>query len=136
MLLIVAVISTLTCVANPSKYKPSRLSRYIRNKDIDSIKKTIELFPNCIRKATNKTYLLKALTGPSGELYFKNILDSVNYSNGNTLSFEYDEFNRITAIITDGIRSYEYTYDNSNQLSEVNDLINSEIVNYEYDLLG
>ncbi|MCK5077128.1 MAG: hypothetical protein KAR38_12165 [Calditrichia bacterium] len=28
----------------------------------------------------DKTYLLKALTGTSGEIYFRNLLDSVNYS--------------------------------------------------------
>lgn len=60
----------------------------------------------------------------------KNIT-SVTYGNGDTINYEYDEFDRITKI-TKGNKIYEYLYDNNANLVKV--LSSNYIAKYNYDL--
>ena len=63
-------------------------------------------------------------------------LSSVTYGNNSTASFEYDEDNRVTAEIYDGVKTYEYDYTDEGQLSKLTDNENDVEWNYQYDMAG
>lgn len=63
-------------------------------------------------------------------------LSSVTYGNNSTASFEYDEDNRVTAEIYDGVKTYEYDYTDEGQLSKLTDNENNVEWNYQYDMAG
>ena len=63
-------------------------------------------------------------------------LNSMTYGNGDSITYHYDELDRLTEEVWDDGTSYKYFYNSEGALTKKVDTATGNAVNYEYDSIG